>query len=204
MKRRSAFTLVEVLMAAAVLSIMAAAAFKIFGSTNRANVQSLWMSKAQNEARALLSLLRNDMSKATCPSTVTDTAVQRDACTFTAAQGASALPGDKALIEFQINTPEVATATDNTPGTQSDCALRSFGTTLNYTRQGTGPPALNRDMVEDVVRVEITVRANAGEAFDNGGSVLDIEIEMRHPNVGEFPNVHLIEKTTARVPVPLG
>lgn len=207
--RRRGFTLVEILVASAVLAILAVGIFRVFRSANRANVQALWYTKAQSQARELLSLIRNDLAKAACPSTVTDAAVTRTPCTASITQGETELPGGDGtiLMQFDINTPSVSTSVETKAGTSATCALRAFGNTLNYTREGDAAPAMNKDVCEDVAKVTIEVRANSSssnDAYDTDGSVVEITVELRHPQPELFPESSVIEKTTARLPVPVG
>jgi type II secretory pathway pseudopilin PulG len=206
LRQRHAFTLVEIIIGFAIMVVFAAGVFRIFNSANRANAQSLWYSKAQAQARSVLAQVRNDLAQATCPSTVTASSVDRTACSLTYKDGETLLtPGgaEVELLRFSVCTPTISTGgPEDKGGKESTCVLRAFGTTLNYTREGDALPAMNKDLVTDVVRVLIEVRGNSGEAFDQEGNLVDITLDLQHSNPGQFPHAKLSERSAARAPVP--
>lgn len=213
--RRRAFTLVEVMIGSAVLAVLAIGVFRVFGSANKANVQALWYTNRQAQAREMLNMLRNDLSKAACPSHVTETGVDRgdwsnDAYFLKVKSGETDLTGgDTELLRWVIATPhvEVNDPTMDKAATLSTCVLSSRGTTLHYSRQGTAGPNYEKDMVEDVVKVTLEFRAatdGLATTYDEFGHVVEIQLDLKHSNPQLFPNAHLTEKTTARTQVPTG
>ncbi len=219
-QRRSAFTLVEVLIGTAVLAVLCLGLWQVFGSASRSGVQSLWYAKAENQARSALALLRNDMAKATAPSRVTASDVDRSEWSnpeFHLRHPSGSDPielasggGEVELLRFHICEPEVATgdASVDKPGSRTLCVLRAFGTTLNYYRSGGSgaTPDMNQDLVEDVKSIKIEVRPAEGTttqiAGENVGQVVDLELTMVHPQPALFPNAKVVQQTTARAPVP--
>lgn len=218
---RGAFTLVEILVASAVLALLALGIFRVFRSSNRANVQALWYTRAENQARNTLALVRNDLAKASCRSTVSEADVQRDCSdsyVLHANQGEIELGGGEVeLLRFAMCEPEVSTgdAAVDKAGGCTYAVLRAIGRTLNYYRESESgrEPGMNKDVCEDVQAVAITVEANAtsegdqrqgGRSYNQDGQVVTIALTLTHPQPALFPNARVEQQTVARAPVPLG
>lgn len=211
--KRRAFTLVEVLIGFAVMVVLSVSLFRLFNSANRANTQQIWYTRSQTQARSLLSQLRNDLSQATCPSVVTDGDVTRSCASFSLehTSGTTDLPvaSDTRLLAWTVATPDFQTSALTQAPSIVECVLWASGRTLWYSRTrdtgASGTPKLknmNKRMLEDVKSVTIEVKRNSGEAFDLDGHVVEIELEVKHSNEGQFPNAYFREATMARAPVP--
>lgn len=208
---RRAFTLVEILIGSAILVGLLIGLFQIFGATNKASVQSLWYSQRQNGARNLLNVLQSDLSRASGPSTVTDSSVQKDAWDspenhLQYKDGVTALtPGgaEVELLRFKICQPTLSTSMESSPGSETICVLRAFGTTLNYYKEGS--ESMNKDFLKDAAEIDLSVTENAStqatEGFHIGGVIVNLGLKVQHDNPDLYPNAKFEEKVTARAPV---
>ncbi|MBF0548227.1 MAG: prepilin-type N-terminal cleavage/methylation domain-containing protein [Candidatus Riflebacteria bacterium] len=72
-KTKKAFTLIEVMIASVILVGFLYGVYELFMSFRRVNDRGMWVSKTTNEVRNGLNLLRQEISKATVPTTITQT-----------------------------------------------------------------------------------------------------------------------------------
>lgn len=189
-------TLFEILIGAAIMSIAAFGIYELFFSGAKTAALSMWRTKSNTELRNTFQLLRNDMGRASYPSTITDsgTDIEKDKkCTIAGGKTDLTGGGDKVLLDYWMCKPSMEIAGTSKAGEQVHCVLKAEGNKLRYTRDGPNPK--NKIVVTDVEYVDISTEAAAD---DPEKSVVTIEIGTIHP---KFETTKVIDKTTAKVEV---
>ena len=193
-RSQKAMTIMEILIGAAIMSIAAIGIYELFFSGAKTAALSMWRTKSNTELRNTFQLLRNDMGRASYPSTITDmgTDIEKDVkCTI--AGGRTEAGSDKTLVDFYMCKPEMAIAGTNKAGERIHCVLALEGNKIRYTRDGPNP--MNKVVISDVEYVDISSEAAADDAEK---SVVTIEVGTIHP---KFETTKVIDKTTAKVEV---
>lgn len=205
---RRGVTILEVLIGAAILSLLSLGIFRVFRGTNRAAAQAAWYTAAEAQARFVLQSLQDDLARAACRSTVREDGVEREECTAGIREGELTLTdggGETPLFNFPACKPEVQVPGSEDGGGCTEVVVRAFGRSIHYYRQSETEPGRNidRDVCADVAAIRIDVRDAAGENATEG-KMVDIELELTHPNPGLFPEARVLQRTSARVAIPVG
>lgn len=193
-------TLVEILVASAIFLVASVGVYNLFMSGARTTAVSMWYSKSNIDLRNGLRMVREDLMKASYPSTVADgeTVIRRDAqYMLRAADGrtelAGATGGGGTLLSFTMCKPEVNVAGVTSAGSEVSCSLEADGNKLRYRRGGANP--VDRVIISDVDYVEITRQPHPDDAEKQ---LVTIEVGTVHP---VYPQSKVAEKTSAKVEV---
>lgn len=203
--RNSAMTLVEILVSTLLTSLILTMLWQLFGSGSKATAYGTWYSGRIAELRNGLRLLREDIGKATYASTITPTSVtvvDTDTNKHIGYKN-SATPimltgGTQDLLVFHIQKPDrtAMPAPDNLQPADITCTLQARGTTLHYTKSGTGSvlaeETIDKDLIRDVEWVQFTLSENNGP---DGEASLQIHVRCKHP---QQPEKGVDEKTVAK------
>lgn len=201
---RHAVTLVEMLVAVSITSLIMILLWNLFGSGSRSVAYGTWYSSRTAELRTFLRMFREDLAKATYPSkiepskiTVTDSdpehhvGYKKGRTTLTRGGGA------QELLRFHICKPDRTAMTD-APLQPADilCVVEAKGNVIHYKKSGTGDvraeETFDKDVIRDVEWVDLALRETSADVE----ATLVIKIRVVHPTEkgkgGE-------ETTTARI-----
>jgi len=190
------FTLVEVLVAAAILTLASVGIYNLFFSGAKTAVVGLWRSKCNQDLRNGLRLIREDLARATYPSVVTDTGTEwpdRDSHHCTIIPGRTEVGSDATLLSFYMCTPDFDIAGETKPGEKTYCQLAIEGNQLRYTREGT--QAMNKILVHDLEYVDLSSEVSTANVEKN---TITIEIGTIHKI---YKNTKVIQKLVAKAEV---
>lgn len=191
--RRSAksrgLTLVEILVATLLTSLIMIVLWNLVGSGSKAAAYGTWYSSRIAELRNGLRMLREDLAKSTYPSTITPSSVnvtegdanfhigyKKDQTDLTG--------GNIDILVFHICKPDRSAmpAPENYPKADITCTLQARGTVLHYTKAGTGnvkpEETFDKDLIRDVQWVKCELIENNGT---DGEASLVVTVRVRHP-----------------------
>ncbi|MBU1109065.1 MAG: prepilin-type N-terminal cleavage/methylation domain-containing protein [Candidatus Riflebacteria bacterium] len=219
--KKRGFTLVEILIAATILSLILVISYKVFVSFSRSFQQGSWSLNTQNKLRNALSLIREEMQKAT-PLTVVSmsgTAITEASyelnLTYSAigldADGWCKLPGNSDIASWYICLPYVTGDADS-PGARFKCELKLENGQIIYTKtleDGSDPKNKerifnNHRIIEDVASVLVKL-----DAFDPDdktamvASLVSLKVRVDHPDKNAYEFAHVIAETGAKIEVPV-
>jgi len=193
------FTLVEALIATAIMLVACIGVYELFYSGARTAAVGMWYSKSNIELRNGLRLIRDDLSKASYPSVVTDsdTIVTKTPDYFVniiSGRTDVASGGGGTLITFHMCKPQLNVA-GIAPKASEDvlCQLIVDNKQLRYVRSGGANP-MNKIIISDVNFVELSSEFSS----DANKQLISIEIGTIHPL---FEQSKVSEKTGAKVEV---
>jgi prepilin-type N-terminal cleavage/methylation domain-containing protein len=194
---RKGFTLVEILIATAVMSLAAFVVYEIFYSGAKTTAVGMWRSHSTQELRNGLRLIREDLARATYPSKVTDSGTEwpdRDSHHCKIISGRTEAFSDGVVLSFFICSPEVNVGGETQSAAEiTHCQLSVEGNKLHYTREGT--MKLNKILVNDLEYIDISSEASSDNVEKN---TITIEIGTKHP---KFERTKVSEKVIAKVEV---
>lgn len=201
--RRRAMTLVEMMVGTLLTALIITMLWQLFGSGSKAMSYGTWYSGRIAELRNGLRMIREDLAKSTYASTITPVAVTVDEATVAKHIGYKAgrtnAGGLVDILVFHIQKPNrtAMPPPDNQPAADITCTLQMRGTTLHYTKTGTGnvlaEETIDKDLIRDVDWVECTLTENNG--VDGEGS-LQVHVRVKHPTQ---PEKGADEKTVAKL-----
>ncbi|HOY67274.1 MAG TPA: prepilin-type N-terminal cleavage/methylation domain-containing protein [Candidatus Ozemobacteraceae bacterium] len=197
------FTLLEILIAASVLTIFLTGVYKLYRGVVRSFQQANWSLAMQTEARNGLTFLREEMQRASYKTTISiGSVVVDEEKTMKIRQGTTQT--DAVLAEWYIGIP-FRTDTPST-GACFKSTVAMSGGKLVYTKTldsgtNTGEPLFNgKVLMENLTSVALNL-----EPFDvddaSGTKLVSIVVELRHPMRDQYPNTKVIERTGAKVDV---
>lgn len=210
---RGAVTLVEMLVAMFITSLISVVLWNLFGSGSRAAAYGTWHSSRVQELRQCLRMVREDLSKATYKSEITPTAVTvhdtaADSAYFIGHRpGQTNLPGTVDFLDYHICRPDRTAMPENVQPADIRVKLSANVTTLHYERSSVSgavkPEDLyDRDVVRDVMEVEIkltpqvTGDTDGSQAKGDSTGTLSIRIKCRYPT---DPSRFAEESTTCKL-----
>jgi prepilin-type N-terminal cleavage/methylation domain-containing protein len=209
MKRfgKNGFTMVEMLIASAVLTIFLVAGYKVFVAISRSFQKGSWSLATQNKLRNGLTFIREEMQKATYKTDVKldGTVITKDGYKFHLNSN-DEITNNAEIAAWKICMPFVDGDTSVSPGAIFECSLELKDGKLLYTKTlKTGSDPQNKErllnnymVVEDVAK--ITLGTTLFDPDDpEKGSLISVEIEIRHPDTNNFANTHVIDRTGAKV-----
>ncbi|OQA78363.1 MAG: hypothetical protein BWY32_01990 [bacterium ADurb.Bin243] len=223
-KNKKAFTMVEMLMALAVLSMLTYGLYTLFSRTVKNVDIGDWKSRAQTKLRTAMKQLGKDIGGATYPSTIklNDTVIEKDTkWNLKFKEGNTVIKGSSdTLLEFYICTPARDIPDDKSPQKIIKCVLKANNDSPDHTRliyektieKGTAAPI--DDIKKTILAEDVTyfdaklVKAEDTSSYDAANRVkylLRIEIQCAHPRyektiVTEPLEVPLLVKTNNKDP----
>lgn len=207
---RRGFTLIEILVAGAILTVVFVMLFQLFMGGTRAMEYGTWYSNSISQLKVGLRKLREDIGKANFPTIINPTAVDDTKVSdatyfFKFKNGVTTLgAGNVTLMEFYVCKPQRNLPPPNDkPGEEIRCILEARGKNLHYVKTGAGVNAEeltdgNKIFIQDVEKVEINVRDMAAGSGADVRSMCDFKITCAHPIQTEKKAT---EETSARVSI---
>ena len=215
--KRAGFTLVEILVAATILSLTLVIGYKVFVGFSRSFQQGSWSLNAQNKLRNALTFVREEMQKATPLTTVSMSGTEITEASYELnltiagatvdAEGWSELPANSDIATWYICLPYVTGDADS-PGARFKCELKLENGQIFYTKtleDGSDPKNKERTfsnhrVIEDVAYVRVKL-----EAFDpdnsTAGSLVSLKVRVDHPDKNAYEFAHVIAETGAKIEV---
>ncbi len=205
---RSGTTLVEILIASIVVTVLLMAVFKIYKGGSGLLKAGMWASKAQSECRNALTMIRDEMAKATVFTTISETGPQ---------------PSTDAKYQVKIKTPKAdkdyngpiirfyhCRTAIKIPGTNDDggkvvCEVVKQGRKLIYSKvveDGTTEDQTfsGRVLVDDVVEVAMST-TDAATTDQLVKKMVTILITLEDP---AQEGRRVVEETKAQVETEVG
>lgn len=206
--KKSGFTLVEILVAAAILSLLLTVGYKVFSGFSRSFQKGSWSLTTQNKLRNALTFIREEMQKATSLTVVnlSGTTVTEVGYEFNL-NAADELTGNAEIANWAICLPEVANDPDS-PGATFRAQLKLEGGVILYSKlceAGSDPVGkektyTNHRIIDNVASIAISL-----ELFDpdnnTAGSLVGLEVKVEHPDRLQQENAHVIARTGAKIEV---
>jgi len=207
--KKSGFTLVEILIAATVLSLALVVGYKVFVSFSRSFQKGSWSLTTQNKLRNALTFIREEMQKATAYTTVSvdGTNITEAGFEFNLT-AADELTGNGEIANWHICLPYVS-GDPTSPGAKFKCELKLENGSIFYTKtmlpdssdpEGKEQTYNNRKIIADVANIKIRL-----DPFDpdsiSAGSLITLEVRVEHPDKEAYEFAHVIAETGAKVEV---
>jgi len=207
--RKFGFTLVEILIAAAVLSLALLIGYKVFVGFSKSFQKGNWSLSTQNKLRNALTFIREEMQKATPLSNVNmgGATITVDGYELTLTS-ADELTGNGDIAEWFICLPFV-TGDPDSPGAVFKCELKLADGKILYTKtmQPGGSDPLNKEVeysnhtvIENVASIRIDL-ANFDNDVPDSGSMITLTVKVEHPDQVNYEAAHVIAETGAKVEV---
>lgn len=190
------FTITEVLIASAIMTLASVAVYNMFFSGAKTAAVGMWRSRSNQDLRNGLRLIREDLARATYPSVVTDSGTQwpdRENYHCTVIPGRTEAGLDAPVLSFHICTPELNVAGVSKAGEKTHCQLTVEGDKLRYSREGT--LTMDKVIVRDLEYIDISSEVSAENVEKNN---VTIEIGTIHPL---YKTTKVVEKLVAKVEV---
>lgn len=204
--KKKGFTLIEILIASAVLSIFTFTGYKVFIAMSRSFRKGSWSLATQNKLRNGLNLLREEMQKATCR---TDVSIDGTALTELGFEfhltASDEITNDASIATWFICMPFVSGDADS-PGAIIQCELKLAGKELLYSKaliEGSDPlnnerTLLNYPIVKNVAKITVSADDFDPDAVATG-SLVAFEITVEHPDRVNQAEAHVVDRTGAKV-----
>ncbi len=211
--KRKAFTVVEVIIAAAVLSMVFTVLWKVYRGVTDSFKRSSWTLKTQSSTRNALTYLREEMQRASYWSRVTASNVEiKDGPEYQFRTNAPNQPdfqehsGSAGIIAQWVICRPAKTVGAVEPGFEINCVLKYQDKKLLYSRTpvGTAPPnevTLSDKTVLDNVE-KLGVRVQDEDPGSTSVSRLFVfKVWVKHPDTVHFPNLVVEEQTAAKIDI---
>lgn len=203
---KKGFTLIEILIASAVLSLLLMVGYKIFFGMSRSFEKGSWALTTQNKLRNGLGFIREEMQKASYLTTVKiSTTIVDVSKKFSLTSLDEIAAGTAANIaEWSICSPYIDGTTE---GSEYFCQLHFDGNTLLYNKTRINDPGdpdekeyTNYPVITNIASISIGV-----EEFDPGrivsGTLVLLNVTVEHEDKNRFPNANVSAQTGAKVEV---
>lgn len=184
-KDRRGYTIMEVLIASALMSALLIGAWRIYVASARGAERAAWYTRSEVELRNALRMLREDLARASYASTLhINQPAEIDRTTL-----ARYLPGrleagedvDETLLTWYVCRPDRNELGDPgpDPAERMVCTLSLKGNVLHYTRTGSfgGSRDLERELVHQVEWVEVSRNATG----DPDVNTCTLKVKTVHP-----------------------
>lgn len=207
-RRRTAYTLVEILVAATILSIVIVVVWRLFEAVNRMSAVSTWQSARQTELRTGLQMVREDLQQACYPTVITrfsSQIVDQGSTGLSYKAGPYSVPPDEGTyLEFWVCKPSRSVGTtEDTAGNRMKCTLTVEGRNLRYSRQnqaGGDPdvPDIDRVIIHDVQEMDIQLTSVPSAEYTM--NFCTIAVTCQHPRPG-YEKTRVTQRTGTKVEV---
>lgn len=211
MKRTCAkgFTLLEVLIAASVLSVFLTGVYYVYKGVTRSFRQTNWSLAMQTHARNGLTFLREEMQRASYKTTINiGSVIVQETKNMKIRAGTT--DSDGVIAEWYIGIPFRTDVPSS--GACFKSSVEFSGGKLIY-KKSLDPDSPPNNPGETLFAGKVlmenlhSVFLDAS-AFDvdsaTGSQLISISVELRHPETTQFPNTKVIEQTAAKVDVKVG
>lgn len=208
LKKKLGFTLVEILIAAAILSLLLGIGYRVFVGFSRSFQKGNWSLTNQNKLRNALTFIREEMQKATSMTVVSMSGTEITEANYELKlTTADELDGNGVIANWAICLPYVSGDPDS-PGATFRCNLKLENGGLLYSKtRENGSDPLNKEktyanycIIDDVGKIKIAL-----EPFDpdntTAGSLVILDIRVNHPDQNAQPNAHVTAQTGAKIEV---
>lgn len=208
---RRGITLVEVLVASAVLSLFISVGYRVFFSVSASFQKGNWSLAAQNKLRNALNFVREEMQKASYLSRVqiNGTIVTKDNYEFRlTAQDSIAGTANVNLAKWFISIPFRQIGGSDS-GAVYECELKLNAGTLLYSKQllpmpNTGATTErtfnNHVVIDNIASISLNL-----ELFDPdrplSGNLVTMAIQLEHPEKERHPDAKIIAQTGAKIEI---
>lgn len=202
------FTLVEILVAATVLSVLLLIGYRVFVGFSKSFQKGNWSLSTQNKLRNALTFIREEMQKATPLTTVSMSGTDITEAGFEFFLTSSdELTGNANIAEWHICLPYVAGDTTS-PGAKFKCELKLDGGKIVYTKtleDGSDPQNKertfsNHTVIEDVASIKVALTAFDPDNI-SAGSLVSLDVRVEHPDKHAYEFAHVIAESGAKVEV---
>lgn len=201
--------MVEILIAAAVLSLALVIGYKVFVGFSKSFQKGNWSLATQNKLRNALTFIREEMQKATPMSNVSmgGATITVDGYELTLTS-ADELTGNGDIASWFICLPFVTGDLDS-PGAVFKCELKLADGKILYTKtlQPGGSDPLNKEVefndhtvIENVASIKIDL-ANFDNDVPDSGSMIILTVRVEHPDQVNYEAAHVTAETGAKVEV---
>ncbi len=201
--------MVEILIAAAVLSLALVVGYKVFVGFSKSFQKGNWSLATQNKLRNALTFIREEMQKATPMSNVSmgGATITVDGYELTLTS-ADELTGNGDIAAWFICLPFV-TGDPDSPGAVFKCELKLADGKILYTKtlQPGGSDPLNKEVefnnhtvIENVASIKIDL-ANFDNDVPDSGSMITLTVRVEHPDQVNYEAAHVMAETGAKVEV---
>jgi len=204
-------TLVEVLIASAVLSLFITFGYRVFFGVSASFQKGNWALGAQNKLRNALNFVREEMQKASYLSRIqiNGTIVTKDNYEFRlTAQDSIAGAADATIARWFISLPfRQVGGTDS--GAVYECELKFNSGRLLYSKQLLPMPNTgavtektfsNHVVIDNIASISIAL-----ELFDPdrplSGNLIIMSIQLEHPQKDRHPDAKIIAQTGAKIEI---
>ena len=212
-KSKRAFTLIEVLIAAAVLSMLFTILYKVYNGVTNSFKRSNWTLKTQSSTRNQLTYIREEIQRSSYQSRITPSSVTiDDSPAYQFRTNAPVTQGMADLQEFTGSAGTIATwfickpaRTVGVIELEIQCTLAYQNKQLLYTRavSGTAPnetSLTNKVLLDDVEKIGIRLQDE-----DPGSGKISrlfvLKVWVKHPDTVHFPNLMVEEQSAAKIEI---
>ena len=211
-KKRRAFTLIEIVVAGAVLSLLFTTVYKVYNGVTNSFKRSNWTLKTQSLTRNTLTYIREEIQRSSYSSIITPSSVTIvDSDDYKFRTNAPVAPdleehvgsaGNVAAWYICKPTKNVGTIE---PGFEIQCTLSYQNKQLLYTRtpSGTAPQEntlANKVILGDVAKIGIRMQ-DEDPGSTNVARLFVLKVWVKHPDAAHFPNLIVEEETAAKIDI---
>ncbi|MGM0600565.1 MAG: PilW family protein [Candidatus Rifleibacteriota bacterium] len=206
--KKTGFTLVEILIASAILSILTFIGYKIFIAMSYSFKKGSWSLTAQNKLRNGLGFIREEMQKATYRTKVGPGGSEiTEAGHKMRLNSNEEITADADLAKWHICIPFISNDSDS-PGAIYECELKYTDGDIVYKKildEGSDPankerPLANFTVIRDVSNIKITVQ-DFDPDNEQSGSLISFNVTVSHPDEKNFKHTKVHNQTGAKVEV---
>lgn len=213
---KKAFTLVEIIVAAAVLTLVISVGYALFVNFSTSFTKGGWSLNAQNSLRNTLTFVREEMQKASYKTIITINKFEIDKDNYKFFISNSSLVGDAPDDNDKIKVTNgpvakwfICRPSENNPP-EFSCRLSLEGGKLVYTKRQTGGGSSEDGLAEHEIsgrvlaeNIDYVLLGLSPEAPQSEARLLKIKIKMSHPDKKKFAKTSITSETAAKIEVKI-